>query len=67
MPYPYPYAMPDTPGYGHPAPPAYHEPGHVGRVKIQAYRGPSKGDYDFAPWGFYVTQPKDNFYGYGHH
>merc|ERR1712223_1522285 len=22
----------------------------VGRVKIQTYRGPSKGDYDFAPW-----------------
>merc|ERR1712223_1078841 len=40
----------------------------VGRVKIQAYRGPSEGKgYDaFAPWGFYVTQPKDNFYGYGH-
>ena len=33
----------------------------------KAYRGPSKpaGGYDsFAPWGFYVTQPKDNFYGY---
>merc|ERR1711928_258049 len=22
----------------------------VGRVKIQTYRGPSKGEYDFAPW-----------------
>ena len=85
MPYPYPYALPDEPGY-HPAP-AYDA--HIGRVKIQvsilwfidlailksnylwkAYRGPSKpaGGYDsFAPWGFYVTQPKDNFYGYGHH
>ena len=59
---PYPFALPDEPGY-HPAP-AYDAP--IGRVKIQAYRGPSKGDgYDsFAPWGFYVTQPKDNFYGY---
>lgn len=47
-----------------------------GRVKIQAYRGPSSksgdygksGDYDnygFAPWGFYVNQPEDNkAYGY---
>ena len=35
-------------------------------LQLQAYRGPSKGDgYDaFAPWGFYVTQPKDDF---GHH
>merc|ERR1711902_429823 len=39
----------DTP-YGH-AP--------VVRVKIQVYRGPSKGDYDFAPWGYYNTQPAD--------
>merc|ERR1711983_78683 len=67
MPYPmpYPYAMPDEPGY--PAP-AYG--GAIGRVKIQAYRGPSKpGDgYDtFAPWGFYVTQPKDDFTGYSYH
>merc|ERR1711894_175034 len=31
----------------------------VGRVKIQVYRGPSKGDYDFAPWGYYNTQPAD--------
>merc|ERR1711936_185542 len=31
----------------------------VGRVKIQTYRGPSKGDYDFAPWGYYNTQPAD--------
>ncbi len=33
---------------------------------MQAYRGPSegKGDYSFAPWGFYVTQPKDAFFGY---
>merc|ERR1712021_239521 len=58
MPYPmaFPFAMPDEPGYG--AAPAYG--GAIGRVKIQAYRGPSKpGDgYDtFAPWGFYVTQP----------
>merc|ERR1712117_428920 len=31
----------------------------VGRVKIQVYRGPSKGEgYDvFAPWGYYNTQP----------
>ena len=67
MPYPYPYAMPDdVPSY-HPGPAHY---GGVGRVKIQAYRGPSenKGGYDsFAPWGFYVTQPKDSFFGYGHH
>jgi hypothetical protein len=28
-------------------------------VKIQTYRGPSKGDYDFAPWGYYNTQPDD--------
>merc|ERR1712029_1103712 len=43
MPYPYPYAMP-------------HDVA-VGRVKIQAYRGPSenKGGYEsFAPWGFYL-------------
>merc|ERR1712018_132555 len=43
--------------------PAYHDAPHdLGRVKIQVYRGPSenKGGYDsFAPWGFYVTQPKD--------
>merc|ERR1712110_1407960 len=31
----------------------------VGRVKIQTYRGPSKGDYDFAPWGYYNTHPAD--------
>ena len=33
----------------------------VGRVKIQTYRGPSKGEgYDvFAPWGYYNTQPAD--------
>merc|ERR1711994_48077 len=31
----------------------------VGRVKIQVYRGPNKGDYDFAPWGYYNTQPAD--------
>merc|ERR1712203_749913 len=33
----------------------------VGRVKIQTYRGPSKGTgYDaFAPWGYYNTQPVD--------
>merc|ERR1712165_516518 len=31
----------------------------VGRVKIQTYRGPSKGDYDFAPWGYYNPQPAD--------
>merc|ERR1712066_864196 len=31
----------------------------LGRVKIQVYRGPSKGDYDFAPWGYYNTQPAD--------
>ena len=34
-------------------------PLQVGRVKIQTYRGPSKGDYDFAPWGYYNTQPDD--------
>jgi len=66
MPYPYPYAMPDEPGY---AAPAYG--GAIGRVKIQAYRGPSKpgnGVYDtFAPWGFYVSQPKDNFGATYHH
>jgi len=65
MPYPmpYPYPMPDDP---YAPPPSYNAP--IGRVKIQAYRGPSKGDgYDnFAPWGFYVTQPKDNFNGYHH-
>eukprot|EP00092_Neocalanus_flemingeri_P058441 GFUD01069636.1.p1 GENE.GFUD01069636.1~~GFUD01069636.1.p1 ORF type:complete len:123 (+),score=15.60 GFUD01069636.1:57-371(+) len=37
----------------------YAAPGPVGRVKIQVYRGPSKGDYDFAPWGYYNTQPAD--------
>jgi len=33
----------------------------LGRVKIQVYRGPSKGEgYDiFAPWGYYNTQPAD--------
>merc|ERR1711976_805948 len=33
----------------------------VGRVKIQVYRGPSKGEgYEvFAPWGYYNTQPLD--------
>ena len=30
---PYPFAMPDEPGYGHPAP-AYHD-APIGRVKIQ--------------------------------
>merc|ERR1711872_86757 len=35
-----------------------------GRVKIQVYRGPSKGEgYDvFAPWGYYNTQPADKSY-----
>merc|ERR1712051_694201 len=39
----------------------YAAPGPVGRVKIQTYRGPSKGEgYDvFAPWGYYNTQPAD--------
>merc|ERR1712122_355987 len=48
----------DTP-YGH-AP--------VGRVKIQTYRGPSKGEgYNvFAPWGYYNTQPEDALVK-GHH
>jgi len=46
------YPEADT-SYGAPA------PGPVGRVKIQVYRGPSKGDYDFAPWGYYNTQPAD--------
>ena len=39
-------------------------------LSLQAYRGPSKpGEgYDtFAPWGFYVTQPKDDFKGYAYH
>ena len=33
----------------------------VGRVKIQTYRGPGKGEgYEvFAPWGYYNTQPLD--------
>ncbi|XP_037083273.1 uncharacterized protein LOC119103744 [Pollicipes pollicipes] len=46
-------------GYGKPS---------YGRVKIQTYRGPSKGHgYDvFAPWGYYVTQPEDDK-GYGYH
>jgi len=40
----------------------------VGRVKIQVYRGPSKGEgYDvFAPWGYYNTQPADLAI-HGHH
>merc|ERR1712168_583879 len=44
---------------------SYHAPkGKNGRVKIQVYRGPSKGDgYDvFAPWGYYNTQPADKSY-----
>jgi hypothetical protein len=52
------FPMPDDPYHK----PVYHAaPDHLGRVKIQVYRGPSenKGGYDsFAPWGFYVTQPK---------
>merc|ERR1712064_90479 len=41
----------------------------VGRVKIQAYRGPSKGEgYDvFAPWGYYNTQPADLANHHQHH
>ena len=39
--------------------PVVFSPQPVGRVKIQVYRGPSKGDYDFAPWGYYNTQPAD--------
>nr|CAH0106419.1 unnamed protein product [Daphnia galeata] len=59
------------------AAPAYKGAGGYsnGRVKIQTYRGPSKGyeggkggyggDYGFAPWGFYATQPEDHkAYGY---
>jgi len=47
-------------GYGYNPKPVY------GRVKIQTYRGPNKGyGYDaFAPWGYYVTQPEDDSYGY---
>merc|ERR1711976_398226 len=47
--------------------PSYHQ-APVGRVKIQTYRGPSKGKgYDvFAPWGYYNTQPADAP-AYGHH
>merc|ERR1712106_772912 len=38
----------------------------VGRVKIQTYRGPSDGgEYGFAPWGYYNTQPAD--LSKGHH
>ncbi|XP_043188490.1 uncharacterized protein LOC122366457 [Amphibalanus amphitrite] len=46
----------------------YGKPSLKGRVKIQTYRGPSKGyGYDvFAPWGYYVTQPEDDK-GYGYH
>merc|ERR1711976_242952 len=43
-----------------------YSPKHAdGRVKIQVYRGPSKGKgYDvFAPWGYYNTQPEDLVYG----
>ena len=41
--------------------PFYDRCPQVGRVKIQVYRGPSKGTgYDaFAPWGYYNTQPVD--------
>ncbi|KAG7155543.1 hypothetical protein Hamer_G023223 [Homarus americanus] len=39
----------------------------LARVKMQVYRGPTKGKgYDtFAPWGFYVQQPED-YKGYHH-
>jgi len=58
--------------------PVAHYP--KGQVKIQVYRGPSKGyakdygkdakgygydDYSFAPWGYYFTQPED-LKGYGY-
>lgn len=41
----------------------------LGRVKIQVYRGPSKGKgyHVFAPWGYYFTQPEDYKKGYHHH
>jgi len=34
---------------------------HLGRVKMQIYRGPTtgKGYEYFAPWGYYNTQPAD--------
>lgn len=40
----------------------------LGRVKIQVYRGPSKGKgyHVFAPWGYYFTQPEDYKKGYHH-
>ncbi|KAF2354255.1 hypothetical protein FHG87_014989 [Trinorchestia longiramus] len=48
--------VPDSPYTPHHQP---HHVGHLGRVKIQAYRGPTK-DY-FAPWGYFVKQPQDDF------
>ena len=64
MPAPYALALPVADG-------GYkHNPYKLGRVKMQIYRGPSKdlGHYKkFAPWGYYVTQPKDNKPHYGYH
>ena len=36
---------------------------------LKVYRGPSekKGYDSFAPWGFYVTQPKEDKHKYGHY
>ncbi|KAK2714999.1 uncharacterized protein LOC136038977 [Artemia franciscana] len=64
------------PSYSQSYSPSYKGPD--GRVKIQVYRGPSKGGYSkggydskggyggygFAPWGYYVQQPADYKTGY---
>ncbi|ROT71879.1 putative ubiquitin-like protein with similarity to mammalian NEDD8 [Penaeus vannamei] len=36
--------------------------GHLDRVQIKVYRGPSKGYgyHKFAPWGYWVKQPEDD-------
>ena len=68
--YPQSFETPYKPAASYAAP-AYKGPGYSnGRAKIQVYRGPSKGyesgkggyggDYVFAPWGFYATQPDDH-------
>merc|ERR1712038_1093209 len=72
----YPYPMPVAIAYPDQVPayisaPKFDEPiaradhhgyeEHLGRVKMQIYRGPTTGKgYDyFAPWGYYNTQPAD--------
>ncbi len=71
-----PYLVPQQPAVDVAQPRDYnvYKP-EVGRVKIQVYRGPNKNKCpygkhyceEFAPWGYYNTQPADAKKKKGYH